>query len=416
MAHDDHWLPSLLDHCIKTVPRYSRLPNDLKAFPVVNKPTMLGEMGAFISTDLLPDKRELTAFLSDSQRPRSGEIRWGSNIIVDETSGTSGVPFNFPKTLQERAKVALGIWSFRKTFDHFVTPSTFYPFSHSPIGFRHEIDPFDASPRNVRDLYESLNKKHIRWLHGYPSLFKSHASSLESVTWPPETKTISFIETSGSVLDGTLARYIAETFGVSVINQYGCREVWAIGYCRGGDDSFDVIRHNVLVEIITSDSAVIDTCNEEGRIIVTARNQRLFPFVRYETGDIGSWTEGGVGRTLRLRNFDRGAICILGDRRLSGDVFFRTLVNKALLKIGFVDIKFLQIRQVSPTHFLVLANDTERLPLFADTLANLCNADGNGARILFTPRPLSPNDLRMQMATKQRLFVPLTSGPKDAPI
>src|SRR3954466_4136463 len=128
------WCTELLDHCARNVTRYRGLPPRLSAFPVVGKMDIVCDYDAFLSEGFDIPKSDILDVLKDEHRKRvsiSEGSRWRS-LIIEETSGTSGVPFNFPKLISERAMIACAIWKFRKSIDAFATIRSFYPFLHAP--------------------------------------------------------------------------------------------------------------------------------------------------------------------------------------------------------------------------------------------------------------------------------------------
>ncbi len=94
------------------------------------------------------------------------------------------------------------------------------------------------------------------------------------------------IQTSAEVLTPDDRRLLEETFGCSVFDRYGCREVYNIAHECADHQGLHVLAENNLVEFLDADGrpAAPGTI---GRIVVTNLNNYAMPFIRYEVGDLG---------------------------------------------------------------------------------------------------------------------------------
>lgn len=79
--------------------------------------------------------------------------------------------------------------------------------------------------------------------------------------------------------------HIAKTFGCKVANGYGGRDAGFIAHeCPEG--GMHITAEDVIVEIIDRDGHPLPT-GEPGEIVVTHLATSAFPFIRYQTGDMG---------------------------------------------------------------------------------------------------------------------------------
>jgi hypothetical protein len=403
------WCPDLLQHCSVNVNRYKGLPRTLSAFPIIEKGEIVANYAAFIAGNLGIDQQELATVLNDEQRKRlsiSEGTRW-RNVVIEETSGTSGIPFNFPKMVAERAMAACEIWKWRRAIDPLVTSRTFYPFLHAPIGFVHPFAPSDTSPRNVADLYAYLSSNGTRWVHGPPEMLRQHAAVLRGLD--RHTVTVNIFETTGLYLSEE-ARIEIESTGLTVVNQYGCRETWVVGYGVGSSSEFKILTRNVFVEIIDESGCAIGNHETVGDVVVTARFARLMPFIRYRTGDRGSWVPGGAGKHLRLANTEREQGAWRWGKWGSGSRFFRIMLSRAYMETGYIPMRILQIQETADSKFSIITDNTQRRHELCHTLERICATSAPRAHneiFKFSAPVIDDTELARALAAKPCLFKPL---------
>lgn len=402
------WCSELFGHCVENVRRYKHLQKAFTSFPIIGKSDILADYSAFIAGNLGVSPQELAVVLTDEQRKRasiSEGSRW-RHIVIEETSGTSGIPFNFPKTVAERAMAACEIWKWRRTIDPHVTIKTFYPFLHAPIGFAHPFSPFDISSQNVANLYAHLTLKGTRWVHGPPELLRQHAAALGELV--SHEIGVKFFETTGIYLSEE-ARSGIEEIGGTVVNQYGCREAWVIGYGVGTSNEFEVLTQNVFVELVDSSGHAISDPEIVGDIVVTARFARLMPFVRYRTGDRGRWACKPTGRKLHLVNTEREPGAWRWGRWGSGSRFFRIMLSRAYMQTGYIPMRVLQIREAAECRFAVFTDDIPRRYELCRALEAVCASDApptKNRRFEFSSHVIDDSELNHALAEKPRLFRP----------
>lgn len=405
--HRDLWLEELLSHAVHTVPRYHGAGVDLGAYPLVEKEDIIADQGSFISDKVSHLKPALLEALAKPQNFNNhwvgGGAAWRNDILIEGTTGTTGVPFRFPRTRQERSRIALGVWRQRKVIDPLASSRHFYPFFHRADGLAHPVDPFDATPENVDRLYRSLAASGIRWLHSFPGLILSHLRMLsdEALRGHP----LRYVELSGVFPSSEVVAGIRQRLGAEMVNQFGCMEVLAVGYGRNAS-SFDVLAENVYVEIVDDCGQAIDAPGIPGRLAVTARHQRLFPFIRYLTGDLAWWCEGGIGRQFVLVNRSRDSEDPKWGSYRSGAHYFRVMLPKAFAISGLMPFRFLQIREEGESRFEVLTDRVANSDVFVRALGEVCRADPLTSDIVLSHLILDERALAAELQKKPRLFIP----------
>ena len=79
---------------------------------------------------------------------------------------------------------------------------------------------------------------------------------------------------------------IERVFGCKVANGYGGRDAGFIAHeCPHGN--MHITAEDIIVEIIDQDGKILPH-GKSGEIVVTHLATRMFPFIRYRTGDIGT--------------------------------------------------------------------------------------------------------------------------------
>jgi phenylacetate-CoA ligase len=133
----------------------------------------------------------------------------------------------------------------------------------------------------IRSFVDVMARQRPVVLMGYATVLDLVATDVRKrgLPWPriPGLTVIS----SAEVLYPEQRRNIAEALGARVLNLYGCREVGLIAMeCEAG--GFHVMEERHVVELLPGDFGT------PARILITDLDNRGFPFIRYEVGDLAS--------------------------------------------------------------------------------------------------------------------------------
>jgi phenylacetate-CoA ligase len=85
---------------------------------------------------------------------------------------------------------------------------------------------------------------------------------------------------------------LQETFQAEVFDKYGSRECCDMACECSAHQGLHVYSPNVYVEIVDASDAPCAP-GQTGRLLVTMLNNRQFPMIRYEIGDLAAWTPPG---------------------------------------------------------------------------------------------------------------------------
>ncbi len=331
-------------------------PRDLATFPVLTKAMVRGGTREMLTSRTEAERDALAAELLrtdlSAERNRAGEFRFGADVVIDQTTGTSGIPARFPKTGAERTELALATFMRRRGFDPGLRPAEFVPLLHHRWDQSFDFDIWSRSVDDLRRMYAWLAGKRARWIHMPAVLIARHAAALEEAGIADPVPSLKFIESTGSRLTPEAVAAARRVFHAGTVNQYGTIEMWVIGYAAG-TGPFAINDAAVHVELVDDDERPIDAPGIEGDVVVTSLVLRLLPLVRYRTGDRGAWVDepgagGGPARRLALaEERDVNKLTIDG-RRISGTEAFRPILRRVYARVGYAGVEAVQITQVGP--------------------------------------------------------------------
>jgi phenylacetate-coenzyme A ligase PaaK-like adenylate-forming protein len=338
-------LEMLLTEASKNVSFYKGVASKLETFPIVSKHDILKQPERFLSDRISADREMVlsTVLGSDSEFHAAQLAEKG--IVIEKTSGSSGIPFRFPVLVSERMAIAHAIWTKRKSVDESVSVSNFVPVIHAPQS-SYRISRFT-------DFVKMLNFSKPRWIHVSPDFIREFAAFLRGLPKVSCHLPV-YVECSGARLDDVLRSELQHSLGLSILDQYGCRESSAIAYKIGGSE-FVVLSSNVLVELIDANDRLIIDPGFVGRVVVTAFKQHIFPFIRYDTGDLALWSDKiSVGKSFRLTPF-RKSEEILGTNGVFGTPIFKEILIGLYRLYGHLNIHAIQFQQRSLNSIVIIS-------------------------------------------------------------
>ncbi|MBP1928342.1 phenylacetate-CoA ligase [Methanolinea mesophila] len=157
---------------------------------------------------------------------------------------------------------------------------------------------FDMKENDLKNYHTKIRKFRPKYIYGYPSALFEFANWLEIHDLPVRNDLISIFTTSEKIYPH-MRNKIEEVFDCKICDCYGLND--------GGVSAFECTEHTGLhLDTERSIIELADDCessieNGEGRIITTSLKNFAMPFIRYDTGDLGSVTdeECNCGRQYR---------------------------------------------------------------------------------------------------------------------
>ena len=282
----------LVDECLRNVPYYRELmrragldpravrgPQDLAVLPLLDKPTI---------------RREGRRLLNEAADP--------ADYFAHTTSGSSGMPLDFyrGKEYDRLANGAANMRAYRRmgwrpgdVMARFWSPPHDEP---APMGagralrraLRRWLEPDDplfsayaVSRVEMEGWLDRLRAARPRFLYGYGSVLSLYASYLHS-------RGLSFdgvrgIASTAEALIPAARALLGEVFhGAMVIDVYGSREIPGIACeCRLGN-------MHVNSDLVHVEYLPVPGDPGRRRLVITALDNTVFPFIRYDIGDHGS--------------------------------------------------------------------------------------------------------------------------------
>lgn len=349
-------LEELLKDINKSIPFYKKLKvEEFNNLPVINKNTIKTKYDEFIS-DAYIDKDEILRHINNKFEISKYiiEKRINPNVILEWTSGSSGIPFKCVKSVKERKQIALSLWRTRMNVDHKITAKKFFPLIHTGLSTC-DYNIRDYSKSNIESLYTAIKNQQIVCLHATPNLLKRHIL-LSGIDIEFFKGIVPYIEVTGNYLSDEDRKLLEQTFDAKVLNLYGLIEVWGIAYATS-NDYMKQMQGNVYIELINEKGEIIKNYNEKGRVIVTGLNQRIMPFIRYDTGDYAMYIyrekEQPYSCIKLCRDREVNKI-LINNQFKSGTQFAKEVIRKIFWKQDFPDIKYICLVQEKDVFRLVL--------------------------------------------------------------
>jgi phenylacetate-CoA ligase len=348
-----------LAYVTKYVPHYKGMAGkiSLDSFPLLKKSDIQSDYASFVSDQ--PDPIIRNSVLRDLGRKQDvyeGVSEHG--VLINETSGTSGVPLRCARSVEDRLALGVGIWRQRRRIDPAITPPGLYRFNH-PGTDRRRYHPGLLTLENLQALYADVARTRARWIHAAPSRLQKHLEVFRGAGWSPTLPDLHFLECTSEFVDRELAESFRKAFGAQVVNQYGMMETWTIALgCQHG--VHHVNENNVHVEILDANDrpAVL---RRPGPIVVTSIQQRLMPFIRYITNDYAMWVDPPCdcrlgGRTFVLLNGRESELICGDDKIVFGNKIFAKALRHAHRTLSLEDLRHLRVHQTEADLFVLRTN------------------------------------------------------------
>lgn len=165
------------------------------------------------------------------------------------------------------------------------------------------VPAWSLDERKIKYFINILNAKKPRFLAGYASIIYLFADFINHNRLNLKFDPVG-VSTTAEPIVGFQRNAIEEAFGCEVFDQYGCAEVFSIGFECEEHLGLHISSERVYVEFLDlKDNSPVSE-GEIGRIVVTSLENYGMPIIRYDTEDLGIRSEESCtcGRHLPLIN------------------------------------------------------------------------------------------------------------------
>ncbi len=149
----------------------------------------------------------------------------------------------------------------------------------------HLIPAFEMSSAKIDGFIQQIRALKPKMLFGYPSALAHIATHAEKTGQILNDLGIKVAFVTSERLYDYQREKIEQIFNCPVANGYGGRDAGFIAHqCPSGN--MHITAEDIIVEIVDNNGHVLPA-GESGEIVVTHLATRDFPFIRYQTGDVG---------------------------------------------------------------------------------------------------------------------------------
>jgi phenylacetate-CoA ligase len=305
-AKQDALAIDIVEFAMRNSPYYRRAYGELEVTP-----SRLGDPSAWADLPVL-DRATVKAHSKEFPTPEAV----GKNIRTALTGGSTGEPL---RTMHDARVPALALswrmyswWDVqphddlarvgRLSFDR--KEELKYAVSWWPTRQVY-LDAALISEETMADFHRALNRVRPRLIEGYVGALLSFADFLQErgLTIPAPRA----IATTAAPLTAGVRRRLEEALGAPVHDEYRGSEMgWMAGECsrRDGLHIFSDVRR---IEVLDAEGRPAAP-GEVGDLVITDLRNRVFPLIRYRTGDRGALREEPCpcGRSLPLMDAPHG--------------------------------------------------------------------------------------------------------------
>lgn len=141
------------------------------------------------------------------------------------------------------------------------------------------------SESEIDQFVHEINAQNTKWLQGYCSALESVADYI--IRNSIRIHSLKLVWCTSSPLSNIVRKKMETAFHCSVMDQYGCCEMWNIAMQKPGESCLTLCNDFVHVDVVDEKGFACGQ-GEKGDILITDLNSFAFPLIRYRLGDKGS--------------------------------------------------------------------------------------------------------------------------------
>lgn len=347
---------------------YENFDDYYNALPILTKEIIMDNLRDIVSKDFYPsmDKNKLYELFSNtdslSQNHSRELINNGNKWILETTTGTTGLPFCIVKTPYEKLVEQKHLFQLRK--QHLSTVSI-----QNGLLLLEPIDNYICSLNyrgtncsDIEKIFDRLLELRPEWLLTTTLILRNLYDYINATNKFDRLKCLhlSFIETTSQKLLDYELDSISAAFNTKIVNQYGCRELWNLGYdCEYGNMHLN--NKYLKIDLINSERKIINRTDCEGEVIATSLLHKTFPLVKYYIGDLAEYPN----ETCQCNNSGKIIKLKIGRKKqkiYNSELYGNEIFRKVLRFMNFhtkYNIKHIKIIQNEPFSFDVFTEKVD---------------------------------------------------------
>jgi phenylacetate-CoA ligase len=176
---------------------------------------------------------------------------------------------------------------------------------YRPLSKTLVLSSYQMTDENLPIYIQKIKRHRPAYFIGYPSAITMLASYMKNNSL--ELKGLKAIFCFGENLYDWQQEFLESFFGCRVHGQYGHREQCVLAGTCEKNTSYHIFPDYGFVELIDRDGNQVTTDDESGEIVATGFHTGIFPFIRYKTGDVATYSSQrcACGRnSLLLKSVD----------------------------------------------------------------------------------------------------------------
>lgn len=304
-------LRELINHAYQNVPYYRRIfdernlnpediknASDLKKLPLLTKDIIRENFQDFIATNYSQDQREYVT-----------------------TGGSSGIPlgFYYEKGVSRMTELAFMKTQWDRVGYHFFdkcvilrgnvvsTASEGKFWEKLLFGRWLVLSSYHMTDENLSQYVEAIRAFNPKFIQAYPSAITLLAKYMEKNKIPPYSGLKAILCGSENIYSWQ-RELIEKVFACRIYSWYGNSEQTVLaGECEVSAE-YHIFPEYGIVELLDTNGNFIEKSHQPGEIVTTSLTNFVFPFIRYQTMDIGTYSDKkcSCGRNYHLFNSIHG--------------------------------------------------------------------------------------------------------------
>jgi phenylacetate-CoA ligase len=273
----------------------------------------------------------------------------------DRTSGSTGIPLAVYRSPSERF-IHVAKWLRVLMLNGYRPTDKVFSFTASGrlSAGRSRLQRFGLLRRNAVDITLSSKESADELLQYRPDVVYGVRTSLlmvaeelarRGIKAPP----IKLLIAGGEVIDAQTRRRCREIFDIDITETYGTVEMGVMAFQRAGETVLSLIEDCTYFEFLDAQGRPVGP-GQPGRLVVTDLHGGLMPFIRYDQGDLATYSLRRTEKGETVRVIDR----IFGrqdDLATLPDGSFLTYLDFYELMDAYPGIERFRVRQRAPDMF-----------------------------------------------------------------